>query len=136
MDPNRTAGAVRNGMGNLEQAAGKATDDFDFDNHRWLRFRSFLQTLDDVVKPAGPRLSQGSVDGVKSYDEMIAGPPSYHSPWSRQRQEVFRSAKSSMVSMSETFARIGHEIEHDNDPIGNGAPNPIPRLQVRPRPIS
>ena len=126
-------------VGNLAtrgQYAGKATDEFNFDNHRWVRFRSFLQTLDDSVKPAGPRLTQGSVDGVRSYDELIADPPSYHSPWSRQRQEVFRSAKSAMVSMSKTFDIISDEIEHDNDPIGHGAPNPQPRLQVRPRPIS
>jgi hypothetical protein len=41
-----------------------------------------------------------------------------------------------MVSMSKTFDKISNGIEHDNDPIGDGAPNPQPRLQVRPRPIS
>jgi mRNA interferase MazF len=40
------------------QYAGKATDGFDFDNHRWLRFRSFLQTLEEIVKPAGLKLTQ------------------------------------------------------------------------------
>jgi patatin-like phospholipase len=126
-------------VGNLAtrgQYAGKATDEFNFDNHRWVRFRSFLQTLDDIVKPAGPRLTEGSVDGVTSYADLIANPPSYHSSWSPQRQEVFRTAKSAMVSMSKTFDEISNEIEHDNDPIGDGAPNPQPRLQVRPRPIS
>ena len=118
------------------QYAGKATDGFDFDNHRWVRFRSFLQTLDEIVEPAGPRLTQASIDGVTSYDDLIANPPSYHSPWSQQREQVFGTAKAAMVSMSETFAAIGDEIEHDNDPIGHGAPHPQPRLQVRPRPIS
>jgi hypothetical protein len=118
------------------QYAGRATDDFDFDNHRWLRFRSFLQTLEEIVKPAGQRLTQLSGDGVTSYDDLIADPPSYHKPWSQERRLVFGSAKAAMVSMSETFAGIGDKIEHDNDPIGNGAPNPTPRLQVRPRPIS
>jgi predicted acylesterase/phospholipase RssA len=118
------------------QYAGKATDGFDFDNHRWVRFRSFLQTLDDIIKPAGPRLKQASVDGVRSYDDLIANPPSYRSPWSQQQEQVFRTAKTAMVSMSETFAAIGEEIEHDKDPIGHGAPDPQPRLQVRPRPIS
>jgi hypothetical protein len=118
------------------QYAGKATDEFDFDNHRWLRFRSFLQTLDEIVKPVGERLTQGSVDGVTSYDNLIADPPSYHKPWSQERRQVFGSAKAAMVSMSESFAKISREIEHDNDPIGSGAPEPPPRLQVRPRPIS
>jgi predicted acylesterase/phospholipase RssA len=126
-------------VGNLAtrgQYAGKATDAFDFDNHRWLRFRSFLQTLEEIVKPAGPRLIQESVDGVTSFDGLIADPPSYHSPWSQERRQVFGSAKAAMVSMSESFAKISREIEHDNDPIGSGAPKPQPRLQVRPRPIS
>lgn len=118
------------------QYAGKATEEFNFDNHRWVRFRSFLQTLDDIVKTAGPRLTERSVDGVTSYADLIADPPSYHRPWSPQRQEVFRSAKSAMVSMSMTFDKISDEIEHVNDPIGDGAPRPQPRLQVRPRPIS
>jgi hypothetical protein len=118
------------------QYAGKATEEFNFDNHRWVRFRSFLQTLDDIVKPAGPRLTERSVDGVTSYADLIANPPSYHRPWSPQRQEVFRSAKSAMVSMSRHFDKISDEIEHVDDPIGDGAPNPQPRLQVRPRPIS
>jgi len=118
------------------QYAGKATDDFDFDNHRWLRFRSFLQNLDEIVKPAGKKLTQASADGVTSYDDLIAHPPSYHSPWSQERKQVFGTAKDAMVSMSETFAAIGDKIEHDNDPIGHGAPHPQPRLQVRPRPIS
>jgi hypothetical protein len=41
-----------------------------------------------------------------------------------------------MVSMSRHFDKISDEIEHVDDPIGDGAPNPQPRLQVRPRPIS
>jgi len=121
------------------QYAGKATDGFDFDNHRWLRFRSFLQTLEEIVKPVGPRLTQASVDGITSYDDLIANPPSYHSPWSQLREQVFGTAKAAMVSMSETFVAIGDECdecENDNDPIGHGAPRPQPRLQVRPRPIS
>ena len=76
------------------QYAGKATDDFDFDNHRWLRFRSFLQTLEEIVKPAGPKLTQASVDGVTSYDDLIAYPPSYHSPWSQAAQAGIRKRQS------------------------------------------
>jgi predicted acylesterase/phospholipase RssA len=130
------ASTVVSALATRGQYAGKATDGFDFDNHRWLRFRSFLQTLDEIVKPAGPRLKQASVDGVTSYDDLIANPPSYRSPWSQQHEQVFRTAKAAMVSMSETFAAIGEEIEYDKDPIGHGAPDPQPRLQVRPRPIS
>ena len=36
------------------------------------------------------------------------------------------TAKAAMVSMSKTFAAIGDEIEHDNGPIGHGAPHPRP----------
>jgi hypothetical protein len=118
------------------QYAGETTDNFNFDNHRWVRFRSFLQTLDDSVKPAGQTLIQGSVDGIASYDDLIANPPSYRHSWSPELQEVFRSAKSAMVSMSDVFTTICAEIDHDDNPIGNGAPKPQPRLQVRPRPIS
>jgi predicted acylesterase/phospholipase RssA len=118
------------------QYAGKTTDDFNFNNHRWVRFRSFLQTLDDSVKPAGPTLSGKSVDGIASYDDLIANPPSYRSQWSHELQQDFLSAKSAMVSMSEAFTKVCGDVDHDDNPITNGAPNPQPRLQVRPRPIS
>jgi hypothetical protein len=40
------------------------------------------------------------------------------------------------ITSGDTFGIISDEIEHDNNPIGHGAPKPQPRLQVRPRPIS
>ena len=111
------------------QRKGSNSDD------RWLRFRSSCRpskrSSSLQVKADAAKRRRRNV--VRRFD---AGPPSYRSPWSRQRKQVFGNAKAAMVSMSKAFAAMGDAIEHDNDPIGHGAPlDPPPRLQVRPRPI-
>ena len=50
---------VISGLAERGQYAGLRTDSFDFTNHRWLRFRSLLQTLEEFIAPAEARLRRG-----------------------------------------------------------------------------
>lgn len=108
--------------------AGLRTDFFDFTNHRWVRFRSLLQTLGDLIEPARTPLQGPGPDGAPSYDQMINGtPPSYRSGWDDQTRAAFTDVKAAVVALGDTYAQV-------NGVISDDAPKPEPRLQVRPRP--
>ena len=108
--------------------AGLRTDFFDFTNHRWVRFRSLLQTLKDLIEPARTPLQGPGPDGAPSYDQMINGtPPSYRSGWDDQTRAAFTDVKAAVVALGDTYAQV-------NGVISDDAPKPEPRLQVRPRP--
>ncbi|MGO8937987.1 MAG: hypothetical protein ACLP3C_11555 [Mycobacterium sp.] len=108
--------------------AGLRTDFFDFTNHRWVRFRSLLQTLKDLIEPARTPLQGPGPDDAPSYDQMINGtPPSYRSGWDDQTRAAFTDVKAAVVALGDTYAQV-------NGVISDDAPKPEPRLQVRPRP--
>ncbi|MGA7054384.1 MAG: hypothetical protein WBZ37_24560, partial [Mycobacterium sp.] len=110
------------------QYAGLQTDTFDFTNHRWVRFRSLLQTLEDLIERARTPLQGPGPDGAPSYDQMINGtPPSYRSGWDDQTRAAFTDVKAAVVALGDTYAQV-------NGVISDDAPKPEPRLQVRPRP--
>jgi Patatin-like phospholipase len=110
------------------QYAGLRTDRFNFTNHRWVRFRSLLQTLKDLIEPARIPLQGPGPDGAPSYDQMINGtPPSYRSGWDDQTRAAFTDVKATVVALGDTFAGQRGVISHD-------APAPDPCLQVRPGP--
>jgi Patatin-like phospholipase len=110
------------------RCAGLETNDFNFTNHRWIRFRSLLQTLEDLIERARTPLQGPGPDGAPSYDQMINGtPPSYRSGWDDQTRAAFTDVKAAVVALGDTYAQV-------NGVISDDAPKPEPRLQVRPRP--
>jgi hypothetical protein len=116
--------------------AGLQTDTFNFTNHRWVRFRSLVQTLKDLIEPARTRLQEPGRDGAPSYDQMINGtPPSYHSGWDDQTRAAFTDVKAAVVALGDTYAKVSTSADSGQPGvISDGAPTPEPRLQVRPRP--
>ena len=112
------------------QDAGLKTGTFNFTKHRWVRFRSLLQTLEDLIEPARTPLQGPGPDGAPSYDQMINGtPPSDSSGWDDQTRAAFTDVKAAVVALGDTYAQVNGVISHD-------APKPEPRLQVRPRPLT
>ena len=110
------------------QYAGVETNTFNFTKHRWVRFRSLLQTLKDLIEPARTPLQGPGPDDAPSYDQMINGtPPSYHSGWDDQTRAAFTDVKAAVVALGDICAQV-------NGVISDDAPKPEPRLQVRPRP--
>jgi hypothetical protein len=132
---------VISGLAERGQYAGLRTDSFDFTNHRWLRFRSLLQTLEEFIAPAEARLQgPGPFDGL-SYDQMIDNtpptPPSYRSPWGPTVSAAFSDVKAAIVALSAAY-RTANAGRNPDQPsiVADGAPSPHPRLQVRPKPLS
>jgi hypothetical protein len=119
--------------------AGRRTDRFNFTNHRWVRFRSLLQTLKDLIEPARTPLQGPGPDGALSYDQMINGtppfPPLYRSGWDDQTRAAFTDVKEAVVELGNTYHKVNTSADHGRPGvISHDAPAPDPRLQVRPGP--
>jgi hypothetical protein len=136
MDPTIISGLAERG-----QYAGLRTDSFDFTNHRWLRFRSLLQTLEEFIAPAEVGLQGPGPNDGPSYDQMIndrpPAPPSYRSPWGPTVSAAFTDVKAAIVGLGATYGSANGGRDPDQPSIvTEGAPSPHPRLQVRPKPLS
>jgi hypothetical protein len=111
--------------------AGKIfTERFDFENHRWIRYRSVMELLEEYLaqykdgwgaEPAG--------QNVAKYREMIPGAPpnSYRASWSQPKADYFRSRSEALVKLAEDWR--DPDGTHD---FADGAPNPKPTLRVTP----
>lgn len=136
MDPTTIACLAERG-----QYAGSATEAFDFTNHRWLRFRSLLQTLEDFIAPAAPRLRATGGQAEPTYNQMINDPSPYTPPSYRWRWNdstvpaAFTTVKTAIANLGDTYNDLNTQLA-PRQPITEGAPRPRPRLQVRPRPLS
>ncbi len=112
--------------------AGQRADHFDFSNHRWVRLRSFLEVLEDLVVPAGNALRPQDRSGVvPTYREMIEGvpPPSYRNPWNPAAGNVVADAIVALADAYQSVSTPGQPTRFED-----GAPSPEPQFQIRPRP--
>src|SRR5215475_13374995 len=104
MDPTTIACLAERG-----QYAGSATEDFDFTNHRWVRFRSLLQTLEDFIAPAAPRLRATGGHAEPTYNQMINDPwpytpPSYRRPWNASTvPAAFTRVKTAVANLGDAY---------------------------------
>lgn len=125
-------GDVVLGLTERGRHAGIRADRFDFVNHRWIRLRSLLQTLEELVVPAAIRLDEMSPGpGIPTYREMMAGAPptAYREPWD---PTAGASVADAIVDLG---AAYGSARPTDGPSMFEaGAPAPHPRLQVRPKP--
>ena len=129
------------GLADRGQYAGSAAQAFEFTNHRWLRFRSLLQTLEEFIAPTASRLRDTSPQVQPSYDQMINSQPPYTPPSYRYRwaddaiPAAFTEVKAALAHLGDTFNELNRQ-QAPYRPITEGAPRAHPRLQVRPRPLS
>lgn len=114
------------------RCAGLRAERFDFVNHRWVRLRSFLQTLEELAVPAGAAIeAERPAPDVPTYREMIAGAPpiSYRRRWSASKGTAVADA---IVALADAYRSVASD--EGGSMFESGAPSPKPQLQVRPRP--
>lgn len=119
MDGDAVARLARRG-----RAAGAAFQQrFDFTNHRWLRYRTFMQLFEQLLQRAATGYG-ADPPGVPTYDEMIAGPvpSSYRRGW-RSRDAATQTA---------AVLELARELAESGVDFSRGAPSPQPVLQARP----
>jgi hypothetical protein len=108
--------------------AGLRADNFNFENHRWVRLRSMFQTLEDFVEPAAVKLNLPSNDALRSYRELMSNPPSYKTPTLKTAGPIVADAITGLAAAYES-TKYG-----DKSRFREGAPKPRPVLRVRPQP--
>jgi predicted acylesterase/phospholipase RssA len=122
------------GLAERGAAAGRKTVEFDFDNHRWVRLRTWLALLEDSSLAAAAMLDDEADPGgtsILSYRAMMTGtdPGSYRDGTVPAHDLAVADA---IVALAQRFeaARINGERLR----FVESAPAPMPDLQVRPRP--
>ncbi|WP_006246679.1 patatin-like phospholipase family protein [Mycolicibacterium tusciae] len=108
--------------------AGQRADNFDFENHRWVRLRSMFQTLEDFIEPAAVQINAPSSSDLKSYREMMSDPPSYKSPTLENAGPIVADAITGLAAAYESTK------DRPESRFREGAPKPRPALRVRPQP--
>jgi Patatin-like phospholipase len=112
--------------------AGLCAHNFDFVNHRWIRLRSMLQTLEAFVSPAAKKLdAERPRPDIPTYREMMAAPPppSYRNPTIAEEGPTVVNA---IVGLAHAYESV---LQDDGTSrFESGAPPPPPRLAVRPQP--
>ncbi|MCP3919186.1 MAG: hypothetical protein GY711_26900 [bacterium] len=111
------------GLSERGLCAGEAfVRDFDWENHRWVRFRSSMHLLQGMTGGIGASIGD-------DITEMIETPPSY--PIANKKQKTVAER------VVEKVADVGALNTHQDNPFGeehdDQAPKPLPRLQIVPR---
>jgi hypothetical protein len=104
----------------------------NWENHRWVRFRSTMATLEGYLGRIGERLDPAWTPpqpGDAGYAALLARPtaelPSYAWESAAQREEAIRAAKE-LHALAASWAKTPATL-------AQGAPRPTPELRARPR---
>ncbi|MGH9390677.1 MAG: hypothetical protein ACRD1Z_13760, partial [Vicinamibacteria bacterium] len=104
----------------------------NWDNHRWVRFRSIMAALEEMLEKLGPRLApdfEPPQPGDENYSELVERDtdslPSYAWSSRAQREEALR-AVSDLVKLAAAWMETPEKL-------AEGAPRPMPELRARPR---
>ncbi|HEY7820240.1 MAG TPA: patatin-like phospholipase family protein, partial [Vicinamibacteria bacterium] len=109
-----------------------STAKLNWDNHRWVRFRSMMASLEEMIEKLGPRLApqwEAPQPGDENYRRLLESGtgslPSY--PWRSpdQREEALRVVEQ-LVNLSRSWSAT-------EETLADGAPRPMPELRARPR---
>jgi predicted acylesterase/phospholipase RssA len=104
----------------------------NWDNHRWVRFRSMMASLEEMIEKLGPRLApefEPPQPGDENYRALVERDgeslPSYVWKSPAQREEALRVVNQ--------LVRLAAEWAGSPETLSNGAPRPMPELRARPR---
>lgn len=126
MDP-----GVVNRLSTRGQYAGALVQQrFDIDNHRWTRFRSFLELTEGLIGTAANNI-EASLDwpterGERSYTDLIGDPPSY----TDCSAEANENGAAAVLDLADDFEAISSS--RNGKTFADGAPRPEPEIQIRP----
>jgi hypothetical protein len=106
----------------------------DWDNHRWVRYRSTMTLLERYLHDIGRVYDSPALPGERSYAQLVARPagsppPSYRwdSGDGKSRQEEFAA------SMGAELMTLLRKWDSFGESFIDNTPKPIPILQSRPR---
>jgi hypothetical protein len=104
----------------------------NWDNHRWVRFRSMMASLEEMLERLGPRLApdfEPPQPGDENYWALLErgndSLPSYEWDSRAQRDEAIRAVKH-LVKLAALWTQTPEKLV-------DGAPRPMPELRARPR---
>ncbi len=104
----------------------------NWDNHRWVRFRSMMASLEEMLEKLGPRLApdfEPPQPGDENYRALLErgadSLPSYGWSSRAQREEALR-AVNDLVKLAAAWTETPQKLV-------DGAPRPMPELRARPR---
>ncbi len=104
----------------------------NWDNHRWVRFRSMMASLEEMIEKLGPRLSpdfEPPQPGDETYWSLVERDsdalPSYVWKSPAQREEALR--------VVQQLVKLAAAWSDTPETLANGAPRPMPELRARPR---
>lgn len=110
-------------------AGWRLRTEFDFENHRWVRYRSIMELLQIFLAEYRDGFGATGPGVPTSFEDMITGdePGSYRSDWSDALAEF---ARQRTYDGATSLTNISGEWE--DKPLGTRAPNPTPTLRVTP----
>ena len=134
MPPERIAALSGRGKKAGETLAARFTpgspEKLNWDNHRWVRFRSTMATLEELfaklakkLDPAAPPFQEGDVP----YADLVGKKDAVSYDWERAAQQQ-RAEK----ALAELRA-IALEWTASPEKLSEGAPRPTPELRARPK---
>lgn len=107
--------------------------DLSWDNHRWIRYRSLMQLLEQMFSSMAYSVAN-PMAGERSYFELIrrlpdAAPNSYR--WRTNQQALADQATEELLGLVEQWSEhVGVQAE---GLFGGNVPKPRPELRVRPK---
>jgi hypothetical protein len=107
--------------------------DLSWDNHRWVRYRSLMQLLQDMLDEIESSFSNTSPH-EQSYAALIArssGVPPDSYPWTNTAQQSFADqATQNLLQLAQDWRQ--QKTTNGNASFGGRVPRPRPELRVRP----
>lgn len=103
--------------------------EMNWDNHRWVRFRSTMGALEELLE----KLVRGYTDAqtakpFRSYEELLnrsAGDPPRSYPYKPAQRSFANEAIPKILELADAWSKANS--------LGAGAPNPEPELRIMPR---
>ncbi len=126
-------GAAIEHLAERGQAAGtRLIGEFDFNNHRWVRYRSSMELIEELLADVREGFGAATAEDIFSYAEMIEGPPpaSYRTGWNK---DMVASARQRTYANSDSLVKIAEKWAASNKEFSNGAPRPTPTLRIGPK---
>jgi predicted acylesterase/phospholipase RssA len=111
------------GLANRGADAAALFDDFDFDLHRWIRYRVAMSELDETMGELRRSYTEGTRDFVANY----APSTSRYPIGTPQAVLEDRQATASLIGVADEWADAGHPS------VAGRVPRPKPSLRLTPR---
>ncbi len=115
-----------------ERFALGSREKLNWENHRWVRFRSAMASLEKLLERLGPRLAPefepprcGDENFAALVERGAGSLPSY--PWGspEQQEEAIRTVR--------LVVKLADDCGKEQGRLSAGAPEPMPELRARPK---